>query len=86
VPLTPDPLAVISALTLQGRLFLQVRKDADDGDAVVGFLRVRLRKIAGKILLISRRVADPSWPGRQGLPQRGGRQALAVGAGARLRA
>jgi hypothetical protein len=52
VPLTPDPLSVISALTLQGRLFLQVRKDADDGDAVVGFLRVRRRKIAGKLLLI----------------------------------
>jgi DDE superfamily endonuclease len=30
----------------------QVRKDHHDGEAVVGFLRVRLRKISGKLLLI----------------------------------
>ena len=52
VPLTHDHLSVISAITLDGRLFLQVRKDNYDGEAVVGFLRVLLRKIAGKILVI----------------------------------
>jgi transposase len=52
VPLTRDHLSVISAITLDGRLFLQVRKDSYDGEAVVGFLRVLLRKIAGKVLLI----------------------------------
>ena len=52
MPLTRDHLSAISAITLDGRLFLQVRKDNYDGEAVVGFLRVLLRKIAGKILLI----------------------------------
>jgi transposase len=52
VPFTHDHLSVISAITLDGRLCLQVRKDHYDGEAVVGFLRVRLRKISGKLLLI----------------------------------
>jgi transposase len=52
VPLTRDHLSVMSAITLDGRLFLQVRTDNYDGEAAVGFLRVLLRKIAGKILLI----------------------------------
>jgi transposase len=52
VPLTRDHLSVISAITLDGRLFLQVRKDNYDGEAVVGFLRVLLRKIAGKLVVI----------------------------------
>jgi transposase len=52
VPLTRDHLSAISAITLDGRLFLQVRKDNYDGEAVVGFLRVLLRKISGKLLLI----------------------------------
>ena len=52
VTLTRDHLSAISAITLDGRLFLQVRKDTYDGEAVVGFLRVLLRKIAGKIVLI----------------------------------
>jgi transposase len=52
VPLTHDHLSVISAITLQGRLFLQVRKDSYDSEAVVGFLRVLLRKISGKLLVI----------------------------------
>ena len=52
VPLTRDHLSVISAITLDGRLFLQVRTNNYDSEAVVGFLRVLLRKIAGKILLI----------------------------------
>ncbi len=52
VPLTRDHLSAISAITLEGRLFLQVRKDSYDGEAVVGFLRVLLRKMSGKILLI----------------------------------
>jgi len=52
VPLTRDHLSVISAITLEGRRFLPVRKDSYDGEAVVAFLHVLLRKIAGKILLI----------------------------------
>jgi transposase len=52
VPLTRDHLSAISAITLDGRLFLQVRKDSYKGEAVVGFLRVLLRKIAGKLLVI----------------------------------
>jgi transposase len=52
VPLSPDHLSAISAITLDGRLFLQVRTDSYDGEAVVGFLRMLLRKIAGKLLVI----------------------------------
>ncbi len=52
VPLTHDHLAAISAITLDGRLFLQVREDNYDGEAVVAFLRVLLRTIAGKLLVI----------------------------------
>jgi hypothetical protein len=49
VKLTHDHLSAISGITLDGRLFLQVRQDSYDGAAVVGFLRVLLRKLPGKI-------------------------------------
>ena len=52
VKLTHDHLSAISGITLDGRLFLQVREDSYDGAAVVGFLRVLLRKIPGKVLVI----------------------------------
>jgi len=42
----------ISGITLDGRVFMQVRPDSYDAEAVVGFLRVLLRKISGKIVLI----------------------------------
>ena len=52
VPLTHDHLSAISALTMDGRLFLQVRTASYTAAEVVGFLRVLLRKISDKILLI----------------------------------
>src|SRR6266487_5985960 len=52
VPLTRDHLSAISGITPDGRLFLQVRPASYDAAAVVGFLRVLLRKIKGPILLI----------------------------------
>lgn len=52
VPLTRDHLSAISGITPDGRLFLQVRHNAYDADAVVAFLRVLLRKIPGKVLVI----------------------------------
>jgi transposase len=52
VKLTRDQLSAISGITPTGRLFLQVRQAAYDAAAVVAFLRVLLRKIAGKVLLI----------------------------------
>ena len=52
VKLSRDHLSAISGVTLDGRLFLQVREQNYDSSAVVGFLRVLLRKIRGKILLI----------------------------------
>ena len=52
VKLTRDHLSAISGITLDGRLFLQVRVDTYDSAAVVGFLRVLLRKIPGKVLVI----------------------------------
>jgi len=49
---TKDHLSAISGITLDGRLFLQVREDNYDSEAVVSFLRVLLRKVRGAILLI----------------------------------
>jgi transposase len=42
----------MSAISPDGRLFLQVRSQSYDAHAVVGFLRVLLRKIPGKLLII----------------------------------
>jgi hypothetical protein len=52
VPLTRDHLSSISGITLDGRLFLQVRPASYDTAAVVGFLRVLLRKLSGKLVVI----------------------------------
>ena len=52
VKLSKDHLSAISGVTRDGRLFLQVREQSYDSYAVVGFLRVLLRKLRGKILLI----------------------------------
>lgn len=52
VKLTHDHLSAISGITLDVRLAVQVRQDAFDGAGVVGFLRVLLRKIRGKVLVI----------------------------------
>jgi transposase len=49
---TKDHLSAISGITLDGRLFLQAREGSYDSAAVVGFLRVLLRKLRGRILLI----------------------------------
>ncbi len=52
VPLTHDHLAAISGITADGRLFMQIQEDAYHSPDVVRFLRVLLRKIAGKLLVI----------------------------------
>src|SRR5262249_30107615 len=52
VKLSKDHLAAINDVTLDGRRCLQVCEQSYDSDAVVGFLRVLLRKLRGKILLI----------------------------------
>jgi transposase len=52
VKLTRDPLAAISAITPDGRLFSQVQDHAYRSEDVVRFLRLLLRKIQGKLLVI----------------------------------
>jgi transposase len=52
VKLTRDHLSAISGITLDGQLVMQVREPAFDSQGVVGFLRVLLRKIRGKVLVI----------------------------------
>jgi transposase len=52
VPLTHDHLAAISGITRDGRLFMQTQDHAYRSPDVVRFLRVLLRKIAGKLLVI----------------------------------
>src|SRR5437763_9229549 len=50
VKLTYDHLSAISGITPDGHLFMQVRPASFDTVAVVGFLRVLLRKISGPIV------------------------------------
>ena len=50
--LTRDHLSAISGMTLDGRLFLQTQEQAYTAETVVGFPRVLLRKIRGKVLVI----------------------------------
>lgn len=50
--LTRDHLSVISGLTLDGRLLLQVRERAFRSPDVVAFLRHLLRQIPGPLLII----------------------------------
>lgn len=52
VKLPRDHLSAISGITLDGRPFMQVRPEPYDAAAVVGFLRVLLRKLPGKIIVI----------------------------------
>lgn len=52
VKLTKDHQSAISGITLDGRLFLQVREGNYDSEAVVGFLRVLLCTVRGPIILI----------------------------------
>jgi transposase len=52
VKLTRDHLSVIGAITPKGRIFMQTQGHADIGPDVVGFLKMLLRKIPGKLLII----------------------------------
>jgi transposase len=52
VKLTHDHLSVISGLTLDGQLFVQVQEAAYTAEAVVGFLRQLLCYLRGKVLII----------------------------------
>ena len=52
VKLTRDHLSAIGAITPQGRLFMQMQEGAYKAKDVVGFLRLLLRKIPGKLLVI----------------------------------
>jgi hypothetical protein len=52
VKLSKEHRSAISGSTLDGRLVMQVREDAFDAAGVVGFLRVLLRKIRGKVVVI----------------------------------
>jgi transposase len=52
VPCTRDHLSVISGLTHEGRLLLQVRERAFRGPEVVLFLQHLLRQIPGQLLVI----------------------------------
>jgi transposase len=52
VKLTHDHLSAISGITVDGRLFMQAQEHAYDAAGVVGFLRVLLRKLPGKLLII----------------------------------
>jgi transposase len=75
-PLTRDHLAVISAITPDGRLFTHVQDDAFRGPAVVAFLRQPLRQVRGKLLVI--------WDGASIHHGQAVKASLAAGAAKRL--
>ncbi len=52
VPLTRDHLSVISGITLDGRLFLQMQKQAYTAEGVVTFLQALLDQVAGHLTVI----------------------------------
>lgn len=52
VKLTRDHLSVISALSLQGKLYMKVQQRAFTSEDVVRFLKHLLRHMAGKLLVI----------------------------------
>lgn len=52
VPLTRDHLSVISGITLDGRLWLQMQTQAYNADGVVAFLRTLLDHIKGHLTVI----------------------------------
>jgi transposase len=52
VPLTRDHRSALGALSSAGRLFLPTQPGAYHSTEVVGFLRVLVRKLSGKLLLI----------------------------------
>ena len=80
---TRDHLSAISAIAPDGKLYLQVREKAFDGDAVVGFLKHLLAEVQGKMLIIWDG-AHPPRPGGEGLPGRRGVRPHPAGAAARL--
>jgi transposase len=52
VPLTRDHLSVISGITLDGRLFLQLQDHAYNAEGVVAFLQSLLDQIVGPLTVI----------------------------------
>ena len=85
VTLTHDHLAAISGITLDGRLFLQIREQNYDSAAVVGFLRVRHAQDPRQAVRHLGWLTDPQGPTDQGLPEARSGQAPAAGAVAGLR-
>jgi transposase len=51
VPLTHDHVSAMSGIMLDGRLVMQVQEHAVAAAGVVGFLRVLLRTLRGKVLV-----------------------------------
>ncbi|HEU5375826.1 MAG TPA: transposase [Ktedonobacteraceae bacterium] len=52
VPLTSDHLAVMGALTAEGKMVMHIQDHAYKGPDVVRFLRLLLRKLPGPLLVI----------------------------------
>jgi len=52
IPTRYEHLSVASAITTSGKVVTQLRSNAFDGEAVVGFLKHLLAQISGKIVLV----------------------------------
>ena len=81
-----SPDSAICGITLDGRLFMQVRLASYNAEAVVGFLRVLLRKMRGQDRSHLGWLAHPPGSRDQRLSQAWGCLTLISGATARLRA
>jgi DDE superfamily endonuclease len=62
VPLTRDHRAAMAAITADQRRVLPTQTQAYHRAEVVRCLRVLLRRIPGKLLILSRWSPQPSWP------------------------
>ena len=83
--LTRDHLWAMSAITLDGKLYMMEQERAFKGEDVVRFLKHLLRRIPGKLLVIWDGFSDTPRRGGQGLPGQRGSFSAATRTVARLR-
>ena len=84
--LTRDHLSVMSAITLEGKLYMIEQERAFKGEDAVRFLKHLMHQISGKLLVIwEGRLSDTSRRGSQRFPCQRGSFSAATRTVARLR-
>ncbi len=67
--LSRDHLSVISAISLEGKLYIMEQERSFKGEDVVRFLKHLLGQVFRQVVGSLGRLADTSWPGGKGLPR-----------------